>query len=263
MGRYERLAASPGAILTLLRMNLEIDVRHVLPAIRVPSLVLHRTNELLVEVGCARYMAEHIPAAKYVELPGVDHVPWVGDADALVGEIQEFLTGARAAPALDRVLATVMFTDIIGSTKRAAELGDRGWLALLDEHHAVVRRALARFRGSEIKTTGDGFLATFDGPARAVRCARSIVEEIRRLGLEIRTGLHTGECEMVGDDVRGIAVHTAARVAAAAASGEVLVSSTVKDLVAGAGITFVERGTRTLKGVPGKWRLFAVESIRS
>jgi len=262
IGRYERLAASPGAMLTLLRMNFEIDVRHVLSAIRVPTLVLHRTNELLVEVGCARYMAGVIPAAKYVELPGVDHLPWVGDVDALVGEIQEFLTGARAAPNFDRVLATVMFTDIVASTERAAELGDRRWLALLDEHHAVVRRELARFRGSEVKTTGDGFLATFDGPARAIRCARSIVDEVQRLGLEVRTGLHTGECEMVGDDVRGIAVHTAARVAAAAAAGEVLVSSTVKDLVAGAGIAFVERGSRALKGVPGEWRLFAVDSLR-
>jgi class 3 adenylate cyclase len=234
----------------------------VLSAIRVPTLVLHRTDELLVEVGCGRYMGGSIPAAKYVELPGVDHLPWVGDVDAIVGEIQEFLTGARAAPAVDRVLATVMFTDIVGSTERVAELGDRRWLALLDEHHAVVRRALARFRGNEVKTTGDGFLATFDGPARAVRCAHSIVEGIRELGVEVRTGLHTGECEMVGDDVRGIAVHTAARVAAAAAPGEVLVSSTVKDLVAGSGITFVERGTRALKGVPGKWRLFAVDSIR-
>jgi class 3 adenylate cyclase len=208
-------------------------------------------------------MAGCIPAAKYVELSGADHLPWVGDVDAIVGEIQEFLTGAREAPALDRVLATVMFTDIVGSTKRAAELGDRRWLALLDEHHTVVRRELARYRGTEVKTTGDGFLATFDGPARAIRCARSIVEETRRLGLEVRTGLHTGECEMVGDDVRGIAVHTAARVAAAAASGEVLVSSTVKDLVAGAGIRFVERGTRPLKGVPGKWGLFAVDSVRA
>jgi class 3 adenylate cyclase/pimeloyl-ACP methyl ester carboxylesterase len=262
VGRIERLAGSPGAMITLFRMNLDIDVRHVLSAIRVPTLVLHRTDELLVEVGCGRYMAGSIPAAKYVELPGVDHLPWVGDADAIIGEIQEFLTGAREAPAFDRVLATVMFTDIVGSTERVAELGDRRWLALLDEHHAVVRRALARFRGNEVKTTGDGFLATFDGPARAVRCAHSIVEGIRELGVEVRTGLHTGECEMVGDDVRGIAVHTAARVAAAAAPGEVLVSSTVKDLVAGSGITFVERGTRALKGVPGKWRLFAVDFIR-
>jgi class 3 adenylate cyclase/alpha-beta hydrolase superfamily lysophospholipase len=263
VGRLERLAGSPGAMTTLLRMNLDIDVRHVLSAIHVPSLVLHRTDELLVEVGCGRHMAGCIPAAKYVELSGADHLPWVGDVDAIVGEIQEFLTGAREAPALDRVLATVMFTDIVGSTKRAAELGDRRWLALLDEHHTVVRRELARYRGTEVKTTGDGFLATFDGPARAIRCARSIVEETRRLGLEVRTGLHTGECEMVGDDVRGIAVHTAARVAAAAASGEVLVSSTVKDLVAGAGIRFVERGTRPLKGVPGKWGLFAVDSVRA
>jgi class 3 adenylate cyclase len=257
--RLERMAASPGTMLTLMRMNLEIDIRHVLPAVRVPSLILHRTGDVMVDVGAARYMTGCIPGAKYVELPGVDHVAWFGNADALIGEIQEFLTGAREEPALDRVLATVMFTDIVASTERAAELGDRRWLALLDEHHAIVRRELARFRGREVKTTGDGFLATFDGPARAVRCARSIVDEVRRLGLDVRTGLHTGECEMVGDDVHGIAVHTAARVAAAAAPGEVLVSSTVKDLVAGSGLTFAERGVHALKGVPGEWRLFAVE----
>jgi class 3 adenylate cyclase len=261
-GRLERLAGSPGAMMTLLRMNLDVDVRHVLSAIRVPSLVLHRTDDLLVEVGCGRYLGRCIPGAKYVELPGMDHLPFVGDVDEVVGEIEEFLTGAREPPALDRVLATVLFTDIVGSTERAAEMGDRRWLALLDEHHAVVRRELIRFRGNEVKTTGDGFLATFDGPARAVRCARSIVERIRQLGLEVRTGLHTGECEMAGDDVRGMAVHTAARVAAAASPGEVLVSSTVKDLVAGAGIAFIERGTRALKGVPGEWRLFAVDSVR-
>jgi class 3 adenylate cyclase len=192
----------------------------------------------------------------------MDHVPWFGDVDALVGEVQEFLTGAREARNVDRVLVTVLFTDVVGSTERAAKLGDRRWRALLDTHHAAVRRALDRFRGREVKTTGDGFLATFDGPARAIRCARSIVEDLQRLGLAVKAGLHTGECEIMGDDVGGIAVHTAARVAAAATSGEVLVSSTVKDLVAGAGITFVERGTRTLKGVPGKWRLFAVDSVR-
>ncbi len=259
--RFERQAASPGAFAALMHMNAEIDIRHVLPTIRVPTLVLHRTGDAVVAVGQGRYLAEHIPAAKYVELAGADHLPIAGDSDAIFDAVEEFLTGARHVEEPDRLLATVLFTDIVGSTERAAELGDRRWLRLLDEHHAVVRRELARFRGSEVKTTGDGFLATFDGPARAVRCARSIVEEIRRLGLEVRTGLHTGECEMVGDDVRGIAVHTAARVAAAAASGEVLVSSTVKDLVAGAGITFVERGTRALKGVPGQWRLFAVNAL--
>jgi class 3 adenylate cyclase len=260
--RFERQAASPGAVAALMRMNAEIDIRHILPTIRVPTLIVHRAGDTLVAVGQGRYLAEHIPGAKYVELAGADHLPIAGDSDAINDAIEEFLTGARHVEEPDRVLATVLFTDIVRSTERAAELGDRRWLALLDEHHAVVRRELARFRGREVKTTGDGFLATFDGPARAVRCARSLVEAIQRLGLEVRTGLHTGECEMVGDDVRGIAVHTAARVAGAAASGEVLVSSTVKDLVAGAGITFVERGTRALKGVPGKWRLFAVSAVQ-
>jgi class 3 adenylate cyclase len=245
-----------------MHMNMEIDIRQVLPTIRVPTLVLHKTGDAAVPVAQGRYLAEHIPAAKFVELAGTDHLWLAGELDAILDGIEEFLTGARHVEEPDRVLATVLFTDIVGSTDRVAELGDRRWVALLDEHNAVVRRELARFRGSEVKTTGDGFLATFDGPARAVSCARSIVEETRRLGLEVRTGLHTGECEMVGDEVHGIAVHTAARVAAAAASGEVLVSSTVKDLVAGAGITFVDRGIRALKGVPGKWRLFAVKSLR-
>jgi class 3 adenylate cyclase len=260
--RLERHAGSPGAVAALMRMNAEIDVRNVLPTIRVPTLVVHRAGDTAVVVDQGRYLAKHIPAAKYVELPGADHLPIAGDSDAIVDAIEEFLTGTRKVEEPDRVLATVLFTDIVRSTEHAAELGDRRWLALLDEHHAVVRRELARFRGHEVKTTGDGFLATFDGPARAVRCARAILEEIKRLGLEARAGLHTGECEMVGDDVRGIAVHTAARVAAAAASGEVLVSSTVKDIVAGAGITFVERGTRALRGVPGRWRLFVVDSVR-
>jgi class 3 adenylate cyclase len=258
--RLERQAASPGAVAALMRMNAEIDIRHVLPTIRVPTLIVHRAGDMAVAVDQGRYLAEHIPAAKYVELPGADHLPIAGDSDAILDAIEEFLTGARQVDEPDRVLVTVLFTDIVGSTERAAELGDRRWLALLDEHHAIVRRELARFRGREVKTTGDGFLATFDGPARAVRCARAIVEEIQQLGLEVRAGLHTGECEMVGGDVRGIAVHTAARVAAAAASGEVLVSSTVKDIVAGAGFTFVERGTRALRGVPGRWRLFVVDS---
>jgi class 3 adenylate cyclase len=260
--RFERQAASPGAVAALMRMNAEIDIRHVLPAIRVPTLVVHRAGDTAVAAGQGRYLAEHIPAAKYVELPGTDHLPIAGNFDAILDTIEEFLTGARQVEEPDRVLATVLFTDIVGSTERAAELGDRRWLALLDEHHAIVRRELARFRGREVKTTGDGFLATFDGPARAVHCGRSIVEEIQRLGLKVRAGLHTGECEMVGDDVRGIAVHTAARVAEAAASGEVLVSSTVKDIVAGAGICFVERGTRALRGVPGRWRLFAVNAAQ-
>jgi class 3 adenylate cyclase len=258
--RFERAAASPGAFAALMRMNAEIDVRHVLPTIRVPALVLHRTGDSAVSVDQGRYIAERIPGAKYVELPGTDHLPAAGDFNALLDEIEEFLTGARHAPETDRVLATVLFTDIVGATDRAAKLGDRAWRALLEEHHAAVRREISRFGGREVKTVGDGFLVTFDGPARAIRCARAASEAVRRLGLELRAGLHTGECERMGDDVGGIAVHIGARVAASAAPGEILVSSTVKDLVAGSGLRFAERGVRVLKGVPGEWRLYAVEA---
>jgi len=256
---FERQSASPGAAVALYRMNIEIDIRHVLPAIHVPTLILHRTGDRLMQVDGSRYMAERIPGAKYVELPGVDHIPWVGDVDALVGEIEQFLTGVRQGPEPDRVLATVMFTDIVGSTERAAALGDAGWRDLLAAHHEMVRRELERCRGREIGTTGDGFLAIFDGPARAVRCACAIAQAVRRLGINIRAGLHTGEIELVAENVAGIAVHTAARVAALAGPGEVLVSSTVKDLVAGSGLRFAGRGTHALKGVPDEWRLFAVE----
>jgi pimeloyl-ACP methyl ester carboxylesterase len=254
---YLRQSASPGAVLALTRMNYEVDVRVVLPSIHVPTLVLHRDGDRVMRTAEARYIAEHVPDAKLVVLPGDDHLPWVGDQDALLDEIEEFLTGVRRGPEPDRVLATVLFTDIVGSTERAAEIGDRRWRDLLEQHHAIVRRALSRFRGREVDTAGDGFLATFDGPARAIRCALSIVEDVRRLGLELRAGVHTGECELVGEDVRGIAVHIGARVASQAAPGEVLVSSTVKDLVAGSGIRFDDRGERDLKGVPGPWRLFA------
>jgi pimeloyl-ACP methyl ester carboxylesterase len=257
--RYERLGASPGAAVAVTRMNFEIDIRHVLPAIRVPALILHRTGDRLVAVERGRNMAEQIPEAKYVELPGVDHLPFIGDADAILDEVQEFLTGVRPAPYPDRVLATVLFTDIVSSTQRAAELGDRRWHDLLDSYYALARRELGRFRGREVKTTGDGFLATFDGPARGIRCACAVSGEAGQLGLAIRAGLHTGECEIMGEDVGGIAVHIGARVSAEAAAGEVLVSSTVKDLVAGSGIGFEDRGPHALKGVPEEWRLFAVE----
>jgi pimeloyl-ACP methyl ester carboxylesterase len=257
--RYERLGASPGAAVAVTRMNFEIDIRHVLPAIRVPALILHRTGDRLVAVERGRNMAEQIPEAKYVELPGVDHLPFIGDADAILDEVQEFLTGVRPAPYPDRVLATVLFTDIVSSTQRAAELGDRRWHDLLDSYYALARRELGRFRGREVKTTGDGFLATFDGPARGIRCACAVSGEAGQLGLAIRAGLHTGECEIMGEDVGGIAVHIGARVSAEAAAGEVLVSSTVKDLVAGSGIGFEDRGPHALKGVPDEWRLFAVE----
>jgi class 3 adenylate cyclase len=256
--RYGRLAVSPGAAVTLFRSFRDTDIRDILPSIRVPTLVLHRTEDTLIPVEHSRHMAEQIPDAKLVEVPGEDHLWWYGDQDAIVDEVQEFLTGARPAPQADRVLATVMFTDIVGSTERAAELGDRRWRELLERHEAVVRRELVRHRGTEVKTTGDGFLATFDGPARGIRCARSIAEGVRSLGIEIRAGLHTGECELRNGDVGGIAVHTGARVSAQASAGEVLVSSTVKDLVAGSGIEFEDRGSHELKGVPGEWRLFAV-----
>jgi class 3 adenylate cyclase len=251
-------AASPAAAAALTRMSAMIDIRHVLPAIRVPTLVLHRADEVLAEAS--RYVGERIPGARVVELPGGDHMPWLGDQDAALDEIEEFLTGVRPHPALDRVLATVLFTDIVGSTELAADLGDRRWRELLEQHNALVRQELGRFRGRELNTAGDGFLATFDGPARAVVCAVSIRDRARALGLRIRFGLHTGELELAGSDIRGIAVHTGARVAAKAEPGEVLASSTVKDLVAGSGLEFEDRGSHELRGVPGEWRLYAVSA---
>jgi pimeloyl-ACP methyl ester carboxylesterase len=255
---YLRRSASPGAAVTLLRMNTQVDIRALLPAVRVPTLLLYRTGDRDVNVEEGRFIAERIPGARFVELPGDTHIPWFGDADSVLDEIEEFLTGVRRGPDPYRVLATVLFTDIVGATERAAELGDRRWRELLTEHHAAVRRELGRFRGREVDTAGDGFLATFDGPARAIRCACAIEKAVEPLGLELRAGLHTGECELMGDKVSGIAVHTGARVAAEAGPGEVLVSSTVKDLVAGSGIQFVDRGVHALKGVPGEWRLYAV-----
>ena len=251
-----RAAASPGAARDLILMNSLIDVRQVLPTIQVLTLVLHRTGDLDSQVEEGRYVADHVPGARFVELSGDDHVPWI-DADQVVDEVEEFVTGVRPAPEPDRVLATVLFTDLVESTRRAAELGDRRWRELLEAHHAAVRQELARFRGREIDTAGDGFLATFDGPARAIRAACAIRDTIRTLGLELRAGLHTGECELMNGKVGGIAVHTGARVAAQAEAGEVLVSSTVRDLVAGSGIAFEERGERELKGV-GSWRLYSV-----
>jgi pimeloyl-ACP methyl ester carboxylesterase len=255
--RYLRRAASPGAAAALLRMNSYIDVRGVLPTIRVPTLVLHRAGDHDVDVAEGRYLAAKIPGAKFVELAGADHWISAGDTDAIADEIEEFLTGTRPPVELDRVLATVLFTDIIGSTERAAELGDRRWRDLLGAHDAAVRRELERFRGREIDTAGDGFFAIFDGPARAVRCAISAGEVVGELGLEIRAGIHTGECELDGPKVRGIAVHTGARIASLAGPGEVLLSHTVKDLVAGSGLEFEDRGLHELKGVPGGWRLYA------
>jgi class 3 adenylate cyclase len=259
-GRNERLGASPAAVTALMRMNSQIDISAILPAVRVPTLVIHRTGDQAVSIEGGRDVAAHIPGARLVEFSGNDHIFYVGDnADGIADAIEEFFTGAPARIEADRVLATVLFTDIVGSTEKAAALGDQRWRRLLDDHHATIRRVLARFRGREVKTTGDGFLATFDGPARGVRCARAITEEIKSLGIEVRAGLHTGECEMMGDDVGGIAVHIGARVAALAGAGEVLVSSTVKDLVAGSGLSFGARGSQTLKGVPGEWQIFVAD----
>jgi class 3 adenylate cyclase len=261
---YMRLGASPASAAALMRMNMEIDVRHVLPAIRVPTLVLHRTDDRVADVRNSRYIAERIPGARAVELPGVDHFAWIGDTERVLAEIGSFLAEVREGVELDRRLATVLFTDIVGSTEKAAELGDRRWRELVAAHHALVRTQLARFRGEELDTAGDGFFASFDGPARAIRCASAITESVRELGIELRAGLHTGECELMNGKVGGIAVHIGARIAAQAAPGEVLVSSTVKDLVAGSGIEFRDRGIAQLKGVPGEWRLYAVagESAR-
>ncbi len=255
--RYERAAVSPGAVMAMMRMVYAIDLRDVLPMIRVPTLVVHRADAKRIPPENGRYLAAHIPDAKYVEIPGVDSFMWAGDQERIVDEIQEFLTGARPAPATDRVLATILFTDIVSSTEHAAEIGDRRWRDLLDAHHGVVRDHVERARGRIIETKGDGFVATFDGPARAVVCAHEIARDIHLLGIDVRVGLHTGEIELLGDDIGGIAVHIAARIMALAGPGEVLVSSTVKDLVAGSELRFEDRGAQPLRGVPGDWRLFA------
>jgi pimeloyl-ACP methyl ester carboxylesterase len=255
-GRLQLQSASPHDAVAVMRMAFEIDVRHVAPSIRTPTLILHRLDDRVCHVENARWLARHIEGSKYVELPGDTHPPFV-DGDDLMAEIREFLTGVREPAEPERVLATVLFTDIVGSTERAREVGDRRWRDLVERHHELVRRQLTRYRGREVDTAGDGFFATFDGPARAIRCARSIVEDVHGIGLDIRAGLHTGEVELAGESVRGIAVHTGARVAAQAGAGEVLVSQTVKDLVAGSGIEFDDRGARELKGLPGEWRLYA------
>jgi class 3 adenylate cyclase len=255
-GRLQVESASPHDAVAFMRMAFEIDIRDVVPSVNTPTLILHRTDDRVCHVENARWLARNVEGSRYVELAGADHLPWI-DGDDILDEMQEFLTGVREPAEPERMLATVLFTDIVGSTDRARELGDRRWRDLLERHNEIVRRDLERFRGVEIDTAGDGFFATFDGPARAIRCARSIVENVRGVGLDVRSGLHTGECELGADSVRGIAVHTGARVAALAAPGEVLVSSTVKDLVAGSGIDFTDRGMHELKGIPGEWRLYA------
>jgi len=241
----------------IFEMFLDVDVRAILPTIHVPTLVLHRRGDRVVNRRAGKQLASHIPGARYVELPGIDHLPWAGEPEPVLGEIEEFLTGARSRPEPDRVLATVMFTDIVGSTGRLAALGDARWRELLSAHHAAVRRELTRFRGREVKTLGDGFLATFNGPARAIRCGRAIADSASSLGLEVRVGLHCGEVELIGDDVGGVAVHLTARVGELAAAGEVLTTSTVKDLVAGSGLEFEDRGVRRFRGIAEPWHLFA------
>jgi class 3 adenylate cyclase len=257
MGALERAGMSPKmARLTWEAVLTQVDVRDILSSVRVPTLVVHRRDEA-IPVEFAREIAAHIPSARLVELDGVDHLPAIGDIKSITGEVEQFLTGHRHAPPPDRVLATVLFTDIVDSTRQAAELGDRGWRELLGRHDDLTREAIGRFQGREIKHTGDGFLATFDGPTRAVRCATTLAQCMPQIGIEIRSGLHTGECEVRGDDIGGIAVHIGARIAALAKGREVLVSRTVKDLVNGSGITFQDRGTHVLKGIPAQWELYA------
>ncbi len=257
-GRLERLAASPATIKRIFDLIGEFDVREVLPSIRVPTLVLHRTGDDFIKVEHSRYMARRIPGAKLVELEGTDNLFSIGDTDAVLGEIEEFLTGERHDREPDRMLATVLFTDICGSTRHAAQMGDRSWRFMLERHDALFRRALDRHRGREVKRTGDGFLATFDGPARAIRCAADVADAVASIGLQVRAGLHTGELEVMDGDLGGLAVHIAARVMNQAEPSEVLVSSTVKDLVVGSGIDFEARGSHELRGVPGEWTLYSV-----
>jgi class 3 adenylate cyclase len=257
--RYFKAAASPSALAALERLCSAIDVRDILPSVRVPALVMNRTGDPVANVEAARDLAARIPGANFVEFPGDTHPFYEGQAtEEILAEIETFVTGVRLPPRTDRVLATVLFTDIVGSTERAVALGDRRWRDLLEAHNVVIRKELGRFQGREVDTAGDGFLAVFDGPCRAVACASAIAESVRDLGLEVRAGLHTGECELLGGKVRGIAVHTGARIAALAAPNEVLVSGTVHDLVAGSELRFENRGTHTLKGVPGEWQVFSV-----
>lgn len=259
-GRYERLSMSPGMFEHMYPTTYQIDVRSALATIRMPTLILHRADNTYVRVDNGRYLAEHIAEARFIELPGRDHYFNAGDTEAMLGPVQEFLTGTTDAPAEHRVLATVLFTDIVDATARAQQLGDRRWKDLIEDHHSLVRRALERHRGREVDTAGDGFFATFDGPARGVRCGLAIRDGLRELGIDVRVGLHTGECELIGPKVGGIAVHIGARVMSQAEAGQVLVSRTVKDLVAGSGLRFSPLGARRLKGVDDEWELFLTEA---
>ncbi|MBV9917418.1 MAG: adenylate/guanylate cyclase domain-containing protein [Solirubrobacterales bacterium] len=261
-GRFERHSVRPGMVKPIFDAINAIDVRAILPAIRVPTLILHRRNDRLIDVGNGRYLAEHIPGARYVELPGDDHIYFAGDADALLDEIEEFVTGSRGLHDPDRVLATVMFTDIVRSTELAARLGDRRWHDLITDHDRIMHDQIAVYRGRTIRSTGDGVFAAFDGPARAIRCALAVVDATNALDMEIRAGLHTGECQLAGEDLAGVTVHIGARIADLAEPCQVLVSGTVRDLVVGSNIAFDFRGVRPLDGVPGEWRLFTVGSHR-
>ena len=256
--KYLRHSASPSAVIAIFRMNSLIDVRDILPTIRIPTLVLHRKGDRAINVERGRHLADHIPGSQFVELEGEDHLWWVGDSEALISEVQSFLTGEQASIELDRALATVLFTDIVDSTKSAVQMGDRRWRDVLDAHNEVQIREINRFNGRSIRTTGDGHLAIFDGPGRAIRCGVALRHELGKLGIEIRVGMHTGEIDLMGKDVGGIAVNIAARVLAEAANREIWVSRTVKDLVVGAGFEFTEKGSYELKGVPGQWDLFSV-----
>jgi class 3 adenylate cyclase len=258
--RLLRHGTSPAGAIALFDLYRDIDARSILPTIRIPTLVLHRSDDTVVPVGQGRYLAGQIPDAHYVELTGSDHLVTAGDQDALLDEVEEFLVGSRRAHEPERVLTTVLFTDIVGSTERTSELGDRRWRHLLERHHSVVRRQLAIHRGGEVKTLGDGFLARFDGPARAIRCAAAIRDDLRSIGIDMRAGIHTGEVELFDDDVSGVAVNIGARIGDLAAPGEICVSSTVRELVVGSGLGFAERGVHDLRGAPGEWRLFAVDN---
>jgi pimeloyl-ACP methyl ester carboxylesterase len=261
-GRFERLGATPAACIEIMRLNSQIDVSAILPTIHIPTLVIHRQGDVAVNVEGGREIAALVPGARYIELPGTDHIPFIGDnAGEIVDAVREFLTGSRAPVTINRILATVLFTDIVGSTEKVAALGDRRWRDLLDEHDKAVRAELARFRGHEVKSLGDGFLATFDGPARAIHCAQSIMSALRPLGIPIRAGIHTGEVEIAGHDIRGIAVHITSRVASLGGTDDILVSRTIKDIVAGSGITFEDFGTHVLKGVPDDWQLYRVADL--
>lgn len=257
VGKFERQGGSPAAVVALMRMNSQIDITDVLSSIHVPTLVIHKKDDAMVSVEGGRALAKGIAGARYFEMTGVDHLPWYDDCEIYISEIEEFVTGERSDPIVDRVLATVLFTDIVDSTKTAERMGDKAWRDLLNAHDQVVRKQLQRFRGNEVKSLGDGFLVTFDGPARAIKCAHAISDAVRQLGLAVRAGLHTGEVEMTENDVRGISVHLAARVAAMGSDRQVLVTRTVKDLVAGSGLTFSDFGTHTLKGIPEQWQLYA------